>query len=464
MATNYIKTIRDLENATYGIPGGQSNQLLKGAGIVGGLVTGHDSAIGLNGTASPNLAALYNKIYGQKVWSMINQEINALSILPKRPYAQSGWRVMTRRPLGGADPGFGIGTTAYSAGSALDTPHADEIGGVQENHALDSTGLKAVAPEYDTLFMSPKTTAHMFDYSELAAEMARIDDGIGDLRAMIREDMGKLHAEVQSKMAVMPLENYDLDSGGSASPTGTQTYADMERNVTSLMKIVSSSAEIEELAVQNIIASASGSSKSTDIATIYGNTDRNAATAVGSTVGFMDAEVSLGDGYASTEIRSLTLTVLNNLIQNLRLAGASPKVILTGYDTIQALADLLQAQERYIDTKEIMPTHNGVKGVKGSEVGFRVASYYDLPLIPSKDMPKTAHDTIAAASKLSDMLVLDTDHLWLAALKPTEYFEDGINHGNPFGVGTLGNRGMFRTIGEIGCSFFKGQGKITNLQ
>ena len=464
--SGYIKTIKDLENATYGIRGGFSNQMLKAAGVVGGLATGHDTTLGLNGTAwsSTSAAALYNKIYGQKVWSMINQEVNALSILPKRPYTQSGWRVMTKRPLGGADPAFGIGTTAYSAGNAMLAPHADGIGGTQENASIGTgNDIQPLAPEYTTLFMSPKIIAHMFDYSELAAEMAKIDDGIGDLRAMIREDMGKLHAEVQSKMAVMPLENYDLDSGGSASASGAQTYADMEVNLTSLLKIVSTSAEVHELATQNILASANGAA-ATDAAKLYGNTDRVASTAVGTSIGFMDAEVSLGDGYAAAEQRSLTLSVINSLIQNLRLAGGSPNVILTGYDTIQQLADLLQAQERFMDTKEIMPTHNGVKGVKGSEVGFRVASYYDLPLIPSKDMPKTRHDTLTAASSLSDMLFLDTDHLWLAVLKPTEYFEDGINHGNPFGVGTLGNQGLFRTMGEIGCSFFKGQGKITNIK
>tara|TARA_Y100000310_G_scaffold208785_1_gene209398 strand:- start:2765 stop:4150 length:1386 start_codon:yes stop_codon:yes gene_type:complete len=460
--TQYINTIKDLEARTYGLSPVGSNQLLKGAGIVGGLVTGHDSAIGLNGTAGPNLSALYNKIYGQKVWSMINQEINPLSVLPKRQYTQSGWRIMTRRPLGGANPAFGIGTTAYSAGSALNTPHADEIGGVQENHALDSTGLQSVAPEYDTLFMSPKTVAHQFAYSELAAEMAKIDDGIGDLRAIVREDMGKLHAEVQSKMLVMPLENYDLDSGGSASASGTQTYADMERNYTSLHKIISTSSEIHELATQNIIASANGAGASTDIGSLYGNTDRTASTAMGSSVGFMDATINIGDGYAATEQRTLTLSILNALIQQLRLAGGTPKVILTGFDTIQSIADLLQAQERFIDGKEIIPTHAGVKGVKGQEVGFRVATYMDIPMIPCKDMPITTHDTLSTG--VSDMLFLDTDHLWFATLKPTQYFEDGINHGNPFGVGTLGNKGMFRTMGEVGCSFFKGQGKITNIK
>ena len=113
-----------------------------------------------------------------------------------------------------------------------------------------------------------------------------------------------------------------------------------------------------------------------------------------------------------------------------------------------------------MDRKEVIPTHSGVRGVKGREVGFRVATYYDIPIIPCKDMPRTGQ---GAANKLSDMLILDTDHLWISVLKPTQYFEDGIDHGNPFGVGTLGNQAMYRTIAETGCSFFKGQGKITNL-
>ena len=183
---------------------------------------------------------------------------------------------------------------------------------------------------------------------------------------------------------------------------------------------------------------------------------------IGSSVGFMDAAVNIGDGYAAAEQRVLTLSIMNSLIQTLRTNGASPKVILTGYDTIQALADLLQSQERFMDAKEIVPTHNGVKGVSGAEVGFRVATYYDIPLIPAKDMPSTCHDTLSTG--LSDMLFLDTDHLWYSVMKPTQYFEDGINNGNPFGVGALGNKAMFRTMGETGCTFFKGQGKLTNIQ
>ena len=444
--TKYINTLKDLEAATYGNFG--NNSILKGAGMVASLHTGHDDATALGtGTAGPGLN-LYNVIYGQKVWSMLNQEINPLSVLPKRPYTSSGWRVMTQRPAGGSDPAFGIGNTAYSAGSQLLTPKADQIGGVDENHQLGSAGLQALAPEYTTLFMSPKTIAHMFDYSELAAEMAKIDDGVGDIRAIIREDMGKFHAEVQSKMLVMELERYDHASTAAAN---------IERNYTSLNKIVASALEMQALKTASLIAGTIGSLPD-QLAKIYGNDDRD--TGAGVTAGFMDATVNYGAGYGSSQVRALTTTLLNTLIQDLRTAGGTPKVILTGYDTIQTVADLLQSQERFMERKEVIPTHNGVKGVKGQEVGFRVATYFDIPMIPCKDMPNTG----AATTQVSDLLFLDTDHLWLAVMKPTQYFEDGINHGNPFGIGSLGNRGMFRTMGETGCTFFKGQGKLTNVQ
>ena len=230
------------------------------------------------------------------------------------------------------------------------------------------------------------------------------------------------------------------------------TLANLERNYTSLMKVVSNNAEL--LAMDNTVLCADTLSADGNLGNLYGD-NRNAES-------FLDATVDYGGSYASGSQRALTLTLLNNMIQNLRVAGGSPKVILTGYDTIQAIADLLQNQERFMDRKEIIPTVAGVKGVRGQEVGFRVATYYDIPLIPVKEMPQTcnaANDTTAT----SDMLFLDTDHIWLSVLKPTQYFEDGVSNGNPFGVGRLGNQAIYRTMAEVGCSFFTGQGKITNL-
>ena len=442
----YIKTMRDLEASTYGIRGGAGNAVLKSAGVVGGLHTAHDSSTSVMSGAS-GLSALYNKIYGQKVWSMLNQEANALAVLAKRPYTASGWRILKTRAEGGAGSTFDVGGSGVGTTRGTTTPRADLIGGVIENAALGSSGqIPPITPEYETLFTSPKTVAHLFEFSEIALEMAKIDDGVGDLRALIREDMGKHHAEVQNKMLLMPLEKYDE----------TNTLTNLGQNYTSLMKIVSSYDELIAMRdSSNLLATTSGSLPDT-ITNLYGNNSRDTAAS------FLDAEVDFGAAYTVAGSRVLTLTILNDMLRRLRQNGGSPKVIVTGYDTIQHLGDLLQAQERFMDRKEVIPTHNGVRGVKGAEVGFRVATYFDIPIIPCKDMPSTAHSS--TTNTLSDLLVLDTDHLWMSVMKPTQYFEDGIDNGNPFGVGTLGNQAMYRTIAETGCSFFKGQGKITNIK
>jgi hypothetical protein len=445
--SGYINTIADLEAQAYGVGNfGAGNSLLKQAGAIGGISSSfrHDGAPGFSGSGIADTTGLYNIVYGQKVWSMLNRECNALSMISKRPYTSSGWRVLKERPAGGSGNTFGI--TSGSQAETLDNlggtaPRADRIGGVPENAALSNAqdGLGPIAPTYAQLYMSPKIVAHQFDFSELAMEMAQIDDGIGDIRAQMREDMGKHHAEVQNKMLVMPLENY----GEVAN------MPNITNNYTSLYKVISNTAELTIMDSDNFMTDA----RTVDGFDLYG-TNRDTAS-------FLDATVDFGDGYATGDIRSLTLTIINTLLRRLRQEGGSPKVILTGYDTIQTLADLLQSQERFMDRKEIVPTVNGVRGVKGQEVGFRVSTYYDIPLIPVKDIAITNDES---SGGISDMLFLDTDHLWLSVMKPTQYFEDGIANGNPFGVGTLGNRALYRTIGEVGCSFFKGQGKITNLQ
>lgn len=453
--TGYIKTMKDLEAATYGLRGGSA--LLKSAGIVGGFGTPHDDASGnpFSGSAASNLGDLYNVLYGQKVWSMLNQEVNALSIMAKRPYTSSGWRVLKSRPQGGSGSSFGIG--AGAVGST--TPKADLIGGVPENESLSN--ISALAPEYAKLYISPKTVAHKFEFSELGMELAAIDDGVGDIRAIVREDMGKHHAESQNVMLLMPLEKM----------SDLQGATNTDRNYTSLMKIVSSASEIGQMYLDNVTELGADDSGTPAVSpeltrifgdvrpvTIGGSHGSETATA---TATFLDAEVDFGTGYADGTARVLTLSILNDMIRRIRQNGGSPKVMITGYDTIQHISDLLQSQERFMDRKEIVPTHNGVRGPKGAEVGFRVATYYDIPIIPAKDMPSTG---LSTSNRLTDILLLDTDHLWLSVMKPTQYFEDGISNGNPFGVGKLGNQGLYRTMGETACSFFKGQGKITNLK
>ena len=161
MARDYVRTVTDMERYYYGA----GNAM--GYSYTGSELLKADSPM-LSSTAGT-----YQAIYGRKVWSQLNQEFNAFSIMPKKPWDRSGWRVITDKPNSGA-----------------------LHGGVAENATLPET----VKPTFQHIAAKPKTIAHTFDMSEVAVFLADKDDGMGDIRSVLKEEMGKHHAEMVNKM------------------------------------------------------------------------------------------------------------------------------------------------------------------------------------------------------------------------------------------------------------------------
>jgi hypothetical protein len=333
-------------------------------------------------------AGTYQAIYGRKVWSQLNQEFNAFSILPKKPWDRSGWRVVTAKP-------------STSVG-----------GGIPENGTLPDT----TKPTFQHVAAKPKTIAHSFDMSEVAIFLADKDDGLGDIRSVLKEEMGKHHAEHINQML---LQDITTVAGNDIESLDRVTCADST-------------------------AMTSGTHYDAADEDIY-SIDRSANS------------WSFAEGNADTGStnRTLSLDHLDDLFQKLWVRGGNPKVMLTGYDTLMRIQQLLQTQQRFMEERRVTPTYNGVKGVPGIEAGFVVATYNGVPIIPSKDVAKDS---------LSRIYMLDTDYLYFSTGIPTQYFESGIETGDPFAINRLGQEGLYRTMGEIWTTFFGGQGSIRDLK
>lgn len=379
MARDYVRTITDMERYYYG------------AGNAMGYSYSGSELLKADSPMLSTTAGTYQAIYGRKVWSQLNQEFNAFSILPKRPWDRSGWRVITEKPNNGV-----------------------VHGGVAENATLPDT----VKPLFQHIAAKPKTIAHTFDMSETAIFLADRDDGLGDIRAVLKEEMGKHHAEMVNKMlledvddpALNKFESLDRITAAHATMGTTTNWVDAAGDL--------------------------------DIYSI----DR-------SDNGWSDAETSVGSGGTD---RVLALDQLDTLFQQIWTRGGNPKVMLTGYDTLMRLQQLLQSQQRFMEEKRVTPTYNGVKGVPGIEAGFIVATYNGVPIIPTKDMDDDGN--------LSKIYYLDTDYLYFSTAIPTQYFESGIETGDPFAINRLGQEGLYRTMGEVWTTFFGAQGSIRNLK
>ena len=383
MARNYVRTIQDMERYYYG----------------GSATTGYTYSSGdilkADAPLLSSTAGTYQAIYGRKVWSQLNQEFNAFSILPKKPWERSGWRIITDKPS------FTVG------------------GGLAENAALPDT----TKPDFLHVAAKPKTIGHSFDLSEVSMFLSDKDDGLGDVRQVLKEEMGKHHAD---HINLMLLEDVDVAAGN---------------NLESLDRLTSDPDKMD----------ASGSPAHVSAMTKH---DIYSITRDG-TKDFHSAEVDCAGDKSAGAKRNLSLNQLDGLFQQIWTRGGNPKVMLTGYDTLMRVQQLLQSQQRFMESKRVTPTYNGVKGVPGIEAGFIVATYNGVPLIPSKDV-KT--DTI------SRIYYFDTDYLWFQTAIPTQYFESGIETGDPFAINRLGQEGLYRTMGEVWDSFFGAGGSIRDLK
>ena len=386
MARNYMRTVQDMERYYYG------------AGTAMGYSYSGSELLKADAPLLSTTTGTYQAIYGRKVWSQLNQEFNAFSILPKKPWDRSGWRLVTAKPT------FATG------------------GGTAENGVLPDT----IKPTFLEVATKPRTVAHTFDMSEVAMFLADKDDGLGDVRAVLKEEMGKHHAEHINRMLV----------GDVDTPAGND-FESLDRITSDPDTMNTTSTTVNAITDHDI----------------YGITRDGSAD-------FHSAEANTGsDGTAAAVDRTLALDQLDDVFQRVWKRGGSPKVILTGYDTLTRLQQLLQSQQRFMEEKRVVPTFNGVKGVPGVEAGFIVATYNGVPIIPSKDI-----GAVGATDTLSRMYVLDTDYVYFSTGIPTQYFESGIETGDPFAINRLGQEGLYRTLGEVWATFFGAQGCVRDLK
>ncbi|MGP8322416.1 MAG: hypothetical protein ACT6FG_00240 [Methanosarcinaceae archaeon] len=372
MSRGYLKTIADMEREYYLDP--QKSGYLRKA---------DDPVM----TTTDNV---YNPIYGMKVWSQINQEINAWSLIPKTVWNQSGWRVKTAR-----------------ASSTI-------TGGVAENGTLPDT----IKPDFDKVTALPKNIAHTFDVSEVQQYVGSVDDSLGDTMGYLREDIAVEHPEQMNRMLLAKAED------GVAN-----------LNIESLDRVCCSASEVTGVA------------------------GLTAAEALIYTTVLRDGSVPWGDAYVdhnSDVDRPYTMSMLDGAIDGIEeQSGKLPNAILTGHDTRQRILQEQEIMQRYVEPKKVSIGMNGVQTASGIEAGFSVATYRDIPIFVSKDVPK---DTI------SRIFVLNTDLLELRVAKPTQYFEAGMNKGDPFGIDRLGDMGMYRTMVELVCRDFRAQGKVRDIK
>ena len=345
-----------------------------------------------------------NVVYGEAVWALFNQEANMLGMIPKTPWRKSGWRLQTAR-----------------AGSTAD-------GGVAETGSIPAT-IKGTFVEVDNTL---KTNSHTFDLTEVARLQALSeDDSIADLE-FLRQTHGIKHKEAMNQQLVVDASV--AAAAATANYSGKVGFETLDRAISN---------DSEEDAFGGSF---------TSYFDIFG-LDRDTATTYDS---FVDHNSGSDRAISDTIFRTGLMTVGEN--------GGNTTVAMTGWDTYNDMIALYSDQVRYnvLGKSKGKVSVNGIETDDGIDVGFRITTVYDVPLIKTKDMMKDGASRIFLMDT-SDPEGFGEPRLSLSIAQPTMYFETGMAGGNPFAINKFATEGAYVTFGEIKVTAFNAHGKIRDL-
>ena len=309
-----------------------------------------------------NNADAFNVVYGAKVWNQLNTKSEVAKLLKKEPWTQSGWRVMTTRPV---DDG---GVADFAAGTG-------------EGAAFGDT----TAPTIDTLEATLKEIVTPYEISTKAELLSDADDGLKGLAGFMRKEMGDAHVFGMDKQL---LEDADTPAGNNLESIDRMTLTDAAAHATLTAR--------GDIDVYGMDRSVAGILAWMDAASASHNSGTNN---VALTTALLDAaiEASLSNGVNYSDL-----------------------IFLTGHDTYMNLQQLLTKGGdggaatimRYDQSAAPAASVNGVLGESGLNYDSRVGSYNGIPIFVSQHVKQDVTSRIH---------LLDLPQLALRVAAPTTY-------------------------------------------
>jgi len=422
-------------------------------------------------TAAGNQLAytdFFTQTYGRKVWDVLNNQTKGFNILRKVPFGTTvGWR-------------------NRSARNASTSP------------VLENTNLPSVNKQtYQQIWSPPRAVVTMLGVTEQAQYLAGLEGGIGDALAVEQEfaaldhvkdinqqifaknDVVVTTAGASLTAVVEPFTNLrvgDVIDGGTNAEQEVVTSRAITTGKHGFTKI--SGAPITNFVDNDtcVVLGRGGITSLEDIVEVDGrtrpgnNSEDNLAYNWGVLPGSATnaAAARTANTYNAGYVVDndgvpifLETEMLDEAIRKVRERGGEPDIIISGFDQLDRVDQLLQGQRRYMPEATFQVKRGGEATLPGFQSGFQLATYRGIPWFPDVDVANSwYHPADVYTEQGSNVLVLDTRWLEMGVASMTRYFESRDYLQNDM----LGIKAMFFTYLELRCLDVRKQAKITDLK
>lgn len=425
---------------------------------------------------------IFTSTFGRKIWQALNNQVRFFNAIQRSTWGNTvGWRVRTDRGSGRSRPITETGTLPTIDVSNIQTVSSlPRIVGTDFGVSIKSiftAGLEGGAGDVLAMEMENSQLDHIKEVNEelLAGGAYLISAGAaasGDTHGGTFTVPASIahHFKPGDRVA-----HYDITDPQWQNTTGLIISSTTVPNTTTGVVTIDPSTDVTEAPADGdlmAIYSRAGFTSIDDIVSFdgvrYGGIANTGDFASAGGIRAYDftfgGRAAAGDWNAAASVqanagvgRDLSLNLIDTAIQNIRINGGEPKLILLGHDQYYRLERLLNTQQRYFGEKFVQVGVGSEKTFEGTATGLVVATYQGIPVLPDADV---AHSVATDDTVLgSNVYVLDTDYMEVAIAQPTQFYENR----DYFAANALVVRGLFYTMGELRCYSPNRQAKVIDL-
>lgn len=172
-----------------------------------------------------------------------------------------------------------------------------------------------------------------------------------------------------------------------------------------------------------------------------------------------------GQQSAAASNRAFELSLLDDVIKDVRDAGGSPTYIMTHASTTEAITDLLEPRARYdFAASSLQAARQGdAEGIEGHSINPMVSHYRGLPILESDQVQEDGIGRIYV-NDISNPTGASKPRTGFDVLTPTRVYAAGETTGTPpQGISFVGDSLLAVTRGELVSQFYAAQGQVRDL-
>lgn len=371
----------------------------------------------------------FNAIMGKEITAGMFQSKNVFTAIGAKPYDHEGVRIATDQASYGMHNGTFVGIGA----------------GTRQDGRIPAS----VAMPVNEFRMPFKDLPFSYDYG-LGLQALENKDDVSSYQDYV-DMMSENYSDLVDKTLLRPLTNvmpvesdiYNEADLRGAVDSGTET------SLTGIARVICNGKEADGSTITEAMVSPYGGTNGD-----FYNWRKGASTHTSNNIDGNCINAG-GNSFSLSQMKGL----YRSCLPGWKNYSPNDKMWAMSGINLEKMAALMEAKNIKLGEVYDQKDYNGAKSLPGRDFGSMANSYLNITIVMDNNMAFDYDTCKVSTVKSGDILLLDSEHIWLSMLTPIEFY----NINNPAITRMLREENVMSMRAELRADKFIGHGRIKGL-